>query len=99
MSSDETDTAERQSQVQRGAAAASTVGTSRDPSRGDIAEAVASRLKVQLDPASTNDSKRQNDHKTKIRKLINELTASVNYEKSSACLRVSQEALGSGAIS
>jgi hypothetical protein len=63
----------------------------REPSRSDIAQAVASRLQSRGgdDSTSIDEAKRQSDHKTKIRKLINELTASVNYEKSSACLRVS----------
>lgn len=61
------------------------------PSRSAIADAVASRLSLQAvgsSETSNEDVKRQSEFKAKIRKLINELTASVNYEKSSACLRV-----------
>jgi len=67
-------------------------GSSRGPSRNDIAEAVASRLKSQGETVKIGDhSKRELDHKAKIRKLINEMTASVNYEKAGACLRVSSK--------
>lgn len=63
--------------------------TSRQPSRSDIAQAVASRLQNQNESSSAEQDKRQLEHKAKLRKHINELTASVNYEKASACLRVS----------
>lgn len=63
--------------------------TSRQPSRSDIAQAVASRLQHQNETPLAEQDRRQLEHKAKLRKHINELTASVNYEKASACLRVS----------
>lgn len=65
----------------------------RQPSRSDIAQAIATRLHSQNEDTKTSEeSKRQSDQKIKIRRLINELTASINYEKASSCLRVSREA-------
>ncbi|UZJ55163.1 hypothetical protein CBS101457_004483 [Exobasidium rhododendri] len=58
------------------------------PSRDAIADAVASRLKSRGELTSNDAAKRQSEHKARIRKSINEITASVNYERSSACLRL-----------
>lgn len=69
---------------------ADIASTSRQPSRSDIAQAVASRLQTtQSDSPNKDEVERQSKAKAKLRKLINELTASVNYEKASVCLRVS----------
>lgn len=62
----------------------------RQPRRSDIAQAVVSRMQLtQHDTPNIEEVERQTKHKVKLRKLINETTASVNYQKASACLRVS----------
>jgi hypothetical protein len=74
--------------------------TPRQPSRSDIAQAVASRMQsTQNEVPSGEEVERQSKHKAKLRKLINETTASVNYQKASACLRVSGRLLGKESFS
>lgn len=66
---------------------------SRQPSRGDIAQAVASRLQSQGDSVEGEEAKQENAQKAKVRKTVNEVTATSNYERACACLGVSSRCM------
>lgn len=61
----------------------------RSPKRNAIADAVTARLNKQHSgTGNVDDGKQRTAHKNKVRKIINEISGAVTYEKAYDCLKV-----------